>query len=165
MPHPHTLVVFASPHKQGHTAKALQAYLQARGIAEYAFFDCYATPPHPCTDCGACKSAFRCQYSDLDTFLQQFSACGQVIFAFPIYNGSVPAPLKALLDRFQLFFNARFCLRRPKGSMPPKAAVLLYTCGQADTYANGLRALFEPMFTVMDTHLEQLQATANTDKE
>ncbi len=162
---PKTLVVFASPHKQGPTARLLQTYLQARGVTDYALFDCYATPPAPCTDCGACKTQFKCAHRDLDAFLEQFAACEQVIFAFPVYNAGVPAPLKALLDRFQLFFNARFYLKRPKGSMPPKQAVLLYTCGREDTYADGLRALFAPMFTVMDTTLAEIHAAANTDKE
>ncbi len=160
---PQTLVVFASPHKNGPTARLLQTYLQEHTITNYTLFDCYATPPAPCTDCGACKTRFKCIKRDLDTFLEQFTACRQVIFAFPVYNASVPAPLKALLDRFQLFFNARFCLKRPKGSMPAKTAVLLYTCGREDTYAPGLKALFEPMFTVMDTELSNLQSTAHTD--
>ena len=165
MQHPKTLVVFASPHPQGATARLLDKYLTAKGITEYATFDCYATPVAPCNDCGACKQAFRCRLRDLDAFLEQFTPCTRVIFAFPIYNAGVPAPLKALLDRFQLFFNARFCLGRPKGSMPQKEAALLYTCGQKDGYASQVRAIFEPMFTVMDTQLTEILVTSDTDKE
>ena len=103
-----TLVIFSSPHKDGFTAHMLDTFLQQNGIDDYHFFDCYDEMPQPCVGCNLCEKVFRCSRTDLSDFGSTFLSCKKLIIATPIYNNGLPAPLKALLDRNQIFFSARF---------------------------------------------------------
>ena len=49
-----TVVIFASPRKNGFTAKLLQEFLKQEGIEDYYLFDCYKEMPLPCIACGKC---------------------------------------------------------------------------------------------------------------
>ena len=107
-----TLVIFSSPHRDGFTAQMLNAFLQQNGIEDYHFFNCYDEMPQPCVGCNLCEKDFRCSRTDLADFGRAFLDCKRLIIATPIYNNGLPAPLKALLDRNQIFFSARFYLSR-----------------------------------------------------
>ena len=78
---------------------------------------------------------------------------------------SVPAPLKALVDRSQRYFSKRFSL----GIKPPikkhKKAVLLLTCGSNDE--SGFEIIekqLSRMFTIMNTELFGKICVAETDR-
>ena len=113
-----TLVIFGSAKKNGFTGRLLQRELsqnREKYPGPVRFFYCFEHFIAPCSGCGECSQTGRCRHGDLAAFHRDFLAAAQLVFAFPVYNGSVPAPLKALLDRFQPYFwtDARKRLRRP----------------------------------------------------
>lgn len=62
-----------------------------------------------------CEYHDGCSNKDLDIFFEDFEDADYIAFFTPVYNNFFPAPIKAILDRFQRYYNARY----KRGSNPP----------------------------------------------
>ena len=51
--------------------------------------------------CGWCDENVGCVFDDMDEFFADFEQADYIVITTPVYNGGVPAPLKAVVDRFQ----------------------------------------------------------------
>lgn len=161
---PLALVLFASP-RNGYTKKLLEAFLDGlAGGYEVRVIDCYKLAAHPCTACGVCEKADICAFHDLDEYDTLLNRAELLVFASPVYNLSVPSPLKAIIDRSQRYYSKRFSL----GVRPPvnvhKRAVLLLTCGSDDR--SGFDIIVKQlsrMFTIINTELYASVCMAQTD--
>lgn len=117
-------------------------------------FDCFEQAPLPCNDCRFCYAADGCAKPDLKDFYAELEASDLLVFATPVYNLSFPAPLKALIDRLQRYWAARFI----RGIRPPiekeKCAVLLTSSG-TDSCEGGamLEKQLNPVLTVIHARL------------
>lgn len=109
------LIINGSPRNDGVCAeliKQVKPYFIDCEIREY---DTYALSPAPCRDCKYCEYHDGCSNKDLDIFFEDFEEADYIVFFTPVYNNFFPAPLKAIIDRFQRYFNARF----KRGAKPP----------------------------------------------
>ena len=161
------LIVFASPHKNGPTKKLLESFLSGldKKNWETEFMDVCKTPVQPCIACGACKTKDGCVYGDMDAFDAAFRACDLLVIASPVYNLSFPAQLKALLDRFQRYFEARFT----RGVRPViekhRRAVLLLSMGKDDAFAVEVcEKTLKQSFSILNTKLTDTFCVPNTDE-
>ncbi len=161
------LILFGSPKRNGYTQKLTDAFLEGLEkpytIKYVRLFD---LSPVPCNDCGYCKRADGCSKKDLDAFMESYLDADLVIIATPIYLFSMPAPLKALFDRFQRFFNARFSRNIALPIQKPKQAVILLTAGSDGKI--GKRVIEEQVktaFSVMNTKVVASLLWNHTDKE
>lgn len=163
---PHVLAVIASPHKLGNTAKLLRAFLEPLEDACHVdVVDVYREPVSPCTDCGWCRKQEGCPLADFDRFDQLLRRSDVLVVATPVYNLSVPAPLKAVLDRTQRYFSARFSLGLRPPIARPRRAALLTVCGSRDKEGEEVIARqFSMAFTVLNTVLEHRVLLSGTDK-
>ena len=107
-----------------------------------------------------------CVNSDFDQIDHLLRTCDYLVVASPVYNLSFPAPLKAIFDRTQRYFSARFV----RGERPPiakhKKAAMLLTCG-ADSRdgADIIRKQLKMIFTVLNTELAGEVLWKNTDRD
>lgn len=147
-----------SPRGDGVSAQMLDAFLEelppGAGITR---FDCYRRRPIPCDDCRACARREGCAKRDLDDVYAALEEAGLLVIATPVYNLSFPAPLKALIDRLQRYWSARFLL----GKRPPiereKRLVLLTASGSPSPEGGGmLERQLAPVLTVI--HARQAAA-------
>lgn len=167
IPNKTALVFFGSPHTNGYTAQLLQEFLQYLA-ADYqiVFVDSYREKIAPCTACGFCERQEGCSLRDFDAIHHHLCSCDLLVVASPIYNLSFPAPLKAILDRMQRYFSARFSL----GKKPPipkhKRSILLLTSGSdCDEGADIMRRQLEMIYTVIHATLEQQILWKSTDRQ
>lgn len=150
------LVLFGSPHENGHGRALLDAFLEpflARGFAVETL-SAFSVAAAPCDHCGVCARREGCAKSDLDGFDRSLRACDLLVVESPVYNDFFPAPVKAILDRTQRYFEARFSL----GLRPPiqkhRRAALLLTMGRNDDFPETAMArALKRAFTVMNTEL------------
>ena len=159
------LVLFGSPHPSGYTAQLLQEFLQYLE-ADYrtVLVDSYREQVAPCTACGSCERQEGCSLRDFDAIHQYLCTADLLIVASPIYNLSFPAPLKAILDRMQRYFSARFCLQKRPPIPKRKRSVLLLTSGSdCEEGAAIMRRQLEMIYTVIHATLEQQILWKNTD--
>lgn len=63
---------------------------------------------HPCIGCYQCYNTGTCIFQDdMTEVIDAVSRCRLVIVCSPVYTNTVPAGLKALMDRFQAFYAER----------------------------------------------------------
>ena len=160
------LVFFGSPHKNGKTVRLLAAFLQAFGSDGFdvRVIDAYEEDVLPCTGCGFCKSEEACAMHDFDEIDALLRRADGIVVATPVYNLSFPSPLKAIVDRTQRYFEARFSLLKKPPIEKPKTAVLLVTLGSDDL--DGVDVItrqLKMIFSVMNTSLDGLAVWPRTD--
>ncbi len=103
------MVLFGSPHQDGVTSRMLQLLLaKSPQSAKVDIINAYQMQVKPCVDCGYCKSHIGCLMEDFHTIDALLRQSDVIIVATPVYYLSFPAPLKAIFDRFQLYYSARF---------------------------------------------------------
>ena len=146
----HLLVLFGSPNSHGNTRMLLESFLdvfkEQKGWA-IDEIDTYTLNAHPCTGCRACAKKEGCQFSDLDGF------------------DSFPAPLKAVLDRTQRYFEARFSLGMRTPIKKRRQAVLLLAMGQEEDFPVEVTVhQLERAFSVMNTQLCGCAVWGGTDR-
>lgn len=121
------LILFASPHAEGHTKKILNHFISNVKLKYDIFFiDAFRKNAKPCIDCSHCKKYKKCFFNDLNEFYNNLTNADLIVLATPIYNLSFPAPLKAILDRTQIYYNTRNVNPIKK----KKEVILLLTCGR-----------------------------------
>lgn len=95
-----------SPHKHGNTASALRLLFgELSGISKKIYY-AYELEVHPCTGCGFCSREFGCIFDDAMNELYGILQHSRVlIIASPLYFSHLPSPLKAVIDRCQVFWE------------------------------------------------------------
>lgn len=156
------LIIYGSPNKSSFTMELLKKVTAEKFENSY-LYNCFEKSPKPCDGCGLCKVKDFCKYDDLKEFFESFENSDEVFFAFPVYNGSFPAPLKALIDRFQIFYNARFF----KNKRPPiegvRQVTLIITAGGKIDPLPLITAQLKPIFTVCGCKLKKAFVLGGTD--
>lgn len=156
------LIINGSPHKNGATAELLSLLLDnsPRALTE---INCFSRAVIPCDDCRGCFSADGCVKRDMDDIYEALEDADCLIFASPVYNRSFPAPMKALLDRFQCYWAARFIQGKKPPIPKPKAAILLTACGSERDDGRFLEQQLAPLLTVLNAHLVGAVHLKSTD--
>lgn len=125
------LALSASPHAQGNSAFLLDAFLQGAQEmgAQTERMDVSQMRIRDCQADYACKSTGRCAaQDDMQAVYAGIEAADAVVFASPVYMGTVNAQLKAVLDRLYCYLNTDHTSR----IVPPKRSALIVTQGQPD---------------------------------
>ena len=133
------LLLNGSPHEAGPTSRLIAAFLEGvRAGTAVERIDCFQLNPRACDGCGYCAHKDGCSKRDLDGYYALLERADVLVFALPIYNLSFPAPMKALIDRSQRYWSARFL----RGVRPPiansKQVVLITVSGDDRTEDGGL---------------------------
>lgn len=161
------LVLFASPNPHGSTRLLLDSFLECfKSQAEWEIdeMDVYSLNPRPCMGCGYCAKKDACQFPDLEGFDKALRRSDLLAVASPVYNASFPAPMKALLDRCQRYFEARFSLGQKHPIRKHRKAVLLLAMGREEEFPVEVTAYqLERTFSVMNTELCGCAVWGGTD--
>ena len=107
------LAFAASPRSKGNTTVLLDEVIKGlqSGDIEVEKIRTQELDIHPCTGCGECERLGRCVIEDsFQNIFDQLLACDGVVFASPLYFMNVPARGKALIDRCQAFWSAKYRL-------------------------------------------------------
>ena len=106
-------LIEGSPRPAGNTAtmaELLARHLQNSG-AQVTRFSVAGQYFAPCTGCNVCLKTGACAISsERDQMPQLYAAldrCDALLWVTPVYFAGLPAQLKALIDRFQLFYGRR----------------------------------------------------------
>lgn len=124
------LVLFGSPHSDGHTRKLLDHFKATIPNFNFFEFDAYKELLQPCHGCNSCQYTANCCLSDfhkIDFLINDINP-EILIIASAIYNFGFPSPLKAFFDRLQPYYN------NPRKNSEYKNAFLLLTAGRALNY-------------------------------
>lgn len=161
------VVIFGSPNLHGNTRALLSAFTHHFESSDewlISEFNAYELMVHPCTDCKICSKKEQCVFDDLNEFDRQLRQCDLLVWASPIYNSSFPSPVKAILDRTQRYFEARFSLKMRPPIKKHRKAVLLLTMGSDDEFGVKVTCYqLKRAFSVMNTELSGCAVWRSTD--
>lgn len=157
-------MIDGSPHKEGTTARLIAAFVAALPPgAAVERFCCFDQSPLPCDDCRYCHTAAGCSKPDLGNFYEILERADILVFAAPVYNRSFPAPMKALIDRLQRYWVARFIRGERPPIARPKQAVLLLSSGGPEDPSDLIWQQLRPVLTILHATLVQTVCFSNTD--
>ena len=147
------LVINGSARKDSVSTALCNSLLSAAGDAEIKSYNAYMLNAKPCIGCGVCGKKVGCCFDDLDEFMADFEQADYFVVSTPVYNGGVPAPLKAVVDRFQRYYALRFSHGVKPPVSKPKTAALIIAAGSKGEGKDEIKAMFERQFTVLNTTL------------
>ena len=159
------LMIYGSPRADSGSAALARALLEPKpSDASVKEYSAYRLNAKPCLGCGGCDRQVGCVQRDLDKFYKDFEAADYVVFASPVYNGGFPAPLKAILDRFQCYYALRFA----HGVKPPipkhRRAALVMTGGCEAVGSEHMAQTLRQQFTVLNAELTATVTVTGTDR-
>ena len=148
------LVIRGSARAEGYTNALCDYALSLIGECEIINFDVFSESFAPCDGCNFCETAFCCRHRDLNSFFGEFENADLIIFASPVYNGSFSAPLKALVDRFQVYYTSFYA----KGKLQPiekrRKALLFAASGRDGSEAfDYMKKQLASAFSILNTEL------------
>jgi multimeric flavodoxin WrbA len=157
-------VLFGSPHKNGYTSNLLNYFLSFLPDCEISLINAYEKNVKPCIDCNVCKTVEKCFYNDMDDIDCLLRKCDIIVVASPVYNTSFPAPLKAILDRMQRYYRAKFDLKTVPPIKKEKTAVVLLTQGSSNDFTEeNIKTQIEPLMSLLNAHKTEYLTLKNTD--
>jgi len=113
--------VAGSPRKDGNTTKLVERALEGAAAVEGVETELYQLAGkkiHHCISCYKCMEKGECVFDDdLMDFIDKYLEADGVIWGAPVYHMSVPASMKALLDRLG---NLIICHYLHKGMGVPR---------------------------------------------
>ncbi|WMJ23280.1 flavodoxin family protein [Paludicola sp. MB14-C6] len=158
------VILFASPHKKGNTAKLLESFLK-QFCFEYQIINLYNCSIKPCIDCKACINT-TCPYNldDMGIIIKRIEESNIIICASPIYFNHVPAPFKAMMDRCQQFYLNKMVSRKNQFEKG-RIGILLTTAGcNNKKISNDIYDVFQMFFRCFETSFIEHIAVLDTDQ-
>lgn len=158
------LVFSASPNKKGNTHNLMEKFLEGlEGNKE--IIEVYDKKIGPCTDCKYCYKVESCAIKDdMIEVYDKIKKSDAIIIATPMYFSGVPAPLKALIDRLQVYWSKKY-IRKDRSDIKPKRGVILVTGGCS--WPNMFKPIEETLtfaMAAMDAKIEEKIYVESTDK-
>lgn len=158
------LVFSASPNKRGNTHNLMEKFLEGlEGNKEV--IEVYDKKIGPCIDCKYCYKIENCAIKDdmIDIYYK-IKKSDIIIVATPMYFSGVPAPLKALIDRLQVYWSKKY-IRKDRTDIKPKRGVILVTGGSS--WPNMFKPVEETLMfamAAMDAKVEEKIYVERTDE-
>ena len=149
---PRILCVHGSPRKGGNTDLLLDRLAQGATDAGAGVEHLYCRDLKilPCTGCGACAVTGECVITgdDMAVVYARFDGADAVAVGAPVYFLGPPAPLKAMIDRFQTRWSRLHVLGRAPERTRPGAVV--------STAGTPVHSVFTCFHRVMEAWFEVL---------
>jgi len=113
---PDIIGLLASPILEGNTAVLLDRTLQGAHDAGCTteLIPLVSLDFQACQEIYYCKDHETCIFiDDMTQMYPKFAAMHGLVVAAPVMNMAVPGPLKTFIDRFQVFFTAKYFRKQP----------------------------------------------------
>ena len=145
------LIINGSPRENGVCAELIKQVSKYFVECKIKRYDTYKLAPIPCNDCKYCEYHEGFSKRDLDIFFEDFENADYIVFVTPVYNNFFPAPLKAIIDRFQRYYSARFKRgAKPPINKPKNVGVIICSGSNARQCADYMTSTLKQAFTVLN---------------
>lgn len=147
--------VYGSPRKQGNTEILMDAFLeQVEKSEEVKRFYLRDMTLKPCIECGGCDKTGVCVFKDdISGIYDYIENASSLIISSPIFFASVPAQVKAFIDRSQPFWARKYVLGQ-KSSIIRKGFFICVGAINTDKYFKSSKLVVQSYLNVMDIKYE-----------
>ncbi len=160
------LIIKGSGRTEGYTNKIAAEIEKIYKTDEVIFFDCYKERFEPCDGCNYCEKNGKCKNSDLDSFCYDFESADIIFFLSPVYNGTFSAPLKSLIDRFQVYYTGFYESGKSQKIKKKRNAYFIAASGRdGNTAFEYMKAQLKCAFTILNIDLKDAFLCNFTDTQ
>ena len=160
------LVIKGSSRKDSFTNLLWQEAVKEFSDTETIVFDACLEKFSFCNGCNFCENNGKCVHRDLDGFYNNFENADVIIFASPIYNGGFSAPMKALIDRFQVYYTSFYKNNKLQPIKKYRKGILLVAAGRKGEEALAdMEKNLKCAFTILNAELTGSVLCAYTDSD
>ncbi len=160
------LIIKGSCRKGSFTNRLWQEATKDCENTEVTVFDTYSENFAFCNGCNYCEENGKCVHRDLDEFFKAFENADVVIFSSPVYNGGFSAPVKALIDRFQIYYTAFYKNGKVQPIKKHRKCVLLAAAGRKGEEAlHSMEKNLKCTFTILNSELTGSVLCFDTDTQ
>lgn len=160
------LIIQGSCRKGSITNSIWQEAVNSLEDIEINIFDVFSEKFAFCNGCNFCEDNGRCVHRDLDAFFKVFENADVILFSSPVFNGGFSAPLKALIDRFQVYYTSFYKNGKTQSIKKRRKGVLLVASGRSGAIATeDMQKNLKCAFTILNMELAGTVLCANTDTE
>lgn len=124
------LIIDGSGRENGYTKMLIEFFKENCGCGNIVTTELFKEKFAFCDGCNYCEKNEKCRWNDLDAFFDEFEAADFIVFASPIYNGTFSAPMKALLDRFQVYYTYFYKHNKTQKIEKRRKAILITSSGR-----------------------------------
>lgn len=145
------LLINASPRKGGNTQIILDKFFEITGErARKEKIYLNDLNMRPCQACGGCDGGELCILDDdLKPIYEKIINADAIIFASPIYFGSISAQAKIFIDRMQPFWVAKSKFKKNLG-MPKKGFLILISGASKQEFFENAKFIVKNFFMVIN---------------
>lgn len=129
------LVIKGSSRNGSYTNRLLRDAIGKQESVEVVEFDTFSEKFAFCNGCNYCEENGRCIHRDLDGFFEDFESADVIVFASPVFNGSFSAPLKGIIDRFQVYYTSFYKNNKTQPIKKRRKCILLAASGRGGEVA------------------------------
>lgn len=160
------LIIKGSARKEGYTNRLCEDIKKEFKNTEITVFDTYSENFSFCNGCNYCEDNGKCVHRDLDAFFGDFENADVILFSSPVYNGGFSAPLKALIDRFQVYYTAFYKNGKVQPIKKHRKGVLLAAAGRkGEESLSFMEKQLKCAFTILNAELVGSVLCGYTDTE
>lgn len=157
-------MLYGAPRRDGATGRLLALLCEAVED-DVAVVDAFERHVRPCDDCRGCHKVTHCVKHDMDDVYEAIEQADRLVLVTPVYNRSFPAPLKAMIDRLQCYWAARFIHGIKRQTAKPETALLLTVCGSDRDDGACLEYQLSPQLTLFPVTAFKALHVTGTDGE
>ncbi len=158
------LGILGSPRRGGNSEILLDKALEGAGAADTDKFILNDLKFSPCQECGGCAQTGICVLKDdLQAVYGKIDQAGALILASPIFFGSLPAQVKAMIDRYQCRWVAKYVLGKKETKPAKKGALILVGATNKESFFKNAESIVKNFFAVAGIKFQQHLYCPNID--
>ncbi len=159
------LILNGSPRKHGYTSDLIETMkCNLNENIHVDVFECHDANVRFCTDCRHCEVNYSCIINDeMQVLYKKIEEADVLVFATPVYFYTVSAQIKAVIDRFQVYFFKH--VNKQNQSMKVKEGYII-TVGGAKSYTNqfdGVKTVIKGAMGNLNCELKGVYSLVETD--
>jgi multimeric flavodoxin WrbA len=151
------LVLAASPRRGGNSESLLDEFLvgltKAGGTFEKIVLSDLKIAPcredHHCLKTGECSI-----HDDANDLFRKILEAEKIVLASPVFFYALPAHLKALVDRVELFFIRKYSLKQSLPGIPRRAFVIMVGATEGERTFEGSLTTLKEFFSTLNTVIQ-----------
>lgn len=114
--------ISGSPRANGNTKTLLEVVLKATG-GDTKLIELKGLQVAPCDGCESCRRSFSCHlHDDMEGVYDELKRCDAMVWASPVYFGTISGPLKDAMDRTLYLYHGKLLRNKVGGAVAVQGA-------------------------------------------
>ena len=120
----------------------------------------------PCQECAGCAQTGICIINDaMQDIYKELDTAEIIILSSPIFFGSLPAQVKAMIDRYQCRWVAKYVLGKKSPPPTKRGFLILVSAANRESFFKNAESIVKNFFAVLDIEFKASLYCPNVDEK